>query len=77
MMKMQGSPDLASMGTPLALDDKICFATLGGEAVLTDLRGKRLWTYRLGDSSHATPVVASGLLVVGCDDGKLYAFRKK
>jgi len=76
MVKMQGSPELAAMATPLALGDKLCFATLTGKVFLTDLDGKHLWNYRLGGPSHSPPVAAGGLLVVGCDDGNLYAFRE-
>ena len=72
---MQGSPELASMAAPLALGDKLCLATLHGEVILTDLDGRRLWNYALGGPSHAPPAAATGLLVVGCDDGTLYAFR--
>ena len=75
MVVMQGSPELASMATPLSLGDKLCFATLHGQVVLTTLDGRPLWSYELGGSSHAPPVTAGGLLVVGCDDGYVYAFR--
>jgi len=73
---LEGAPELASMAAPLALGDKLCFATLLGKVVLTKLDGTRLWSYDLGSPCHATPVAADGLLVVGCDDGNLYAFRE-
>ena len=76
MVAMRGSPELASMATPLALSDKLCFSTLQGKVMLTDLDGSLLWSYELGGPSHAAPAAASGLLVVGCDDGALYAFRE-
>jgi outer membrane protein assembly factor BamB len=77
MTKMQGSPELASMATPLTLGDKLCFSTMAGEVVLTDFDGKRLWNYKLGgNAGHSAPVAAAGLLVVGCDDGRLYAFKE-
>lgn len=77
MTKMQGSPELASMATPLTLGDKLCFSTMAGEVVLTDVDGKRLWNYKLGgNAGHSAPVAAAGLLVVGCDDGHLYAFKE-
>ncbi len=72
----EGAVELESMATPLTLGDKLCFATLGGKVILTDLDGKRLWNYNLGSPSHAPPAAAGGLLVVGCDDGSLYAFRE-
>lgn len=74
---MKGAPDLESMAAPLTLGDKLCFATLAGEVVLTDLNGVQVWKHRLGGPSHAPPIAAGGLLVVGCDDGNLYAFRER
>lgn len=73
---LQGGRELASMASPLVLGDKLCFATLRGEVTLTALDGKRLWTRGLPRSCHAPPAAAGGLLVVGCDDGYLYAFRE-
>ncbi|NQT12345.1 MAG: PQQ-binding-like beta-propeller repeat protein, partial [Planctomycetes bacterium] len=73
---LEGAPELVSMGAPLALGDKLCFATLEGKVVLTKLDGTRLWEYELGGPSHASPVAAGGVLVVGCDDGNVYAFRE-
>ena len=74
---LEGAAALESMATPLALGDKLCFATLEGKIMLTDLAGKPLWNYNLGSPSHTPPVAAGGLLIVGCDDGKLYAFREE
>ena len=68
---------LASMGTPLVAGDQVCFAAVTGNVYLTDADGKERWTFQLGGSCHATPVAADGYLVVGCDDGNLYAFRSK
>ena len=73
---LEGAPELASMPAPLALGDKLCFATLEGKVILTRLDGTRLWDYELGGPCHAPAAAADGLLVVGCDDGNLYAFRE-
>lgn len=70
-------PKLAAMGTPLVIGDHVCFATVSGKVVLTEPDGKELWSAQLGGTCHATPVAADGYLVVGCDDGHLYAFRAK
>lgn len=69
-------PRLAAMGTPLVAGEQICFASGSGDVFLTDATGKIAWTQRLGDTCHATPIAADGHLIVGCDDGKLYAFRE-
>jgi outer membrane protein assembly factor BamB len=74
---LEGAPELASMAAPLALGDKLCFGTLHGEVVLTGLDGTRLWKCGLGAPCHAPPAAADGLLVVGCDDGNVYAFREQ
>jgi outer membrane protein assembly factor BamB len=77
MAQMRANPELISMAAPLALGDKLCFSSLLGEVILTDLDGALLWSYELGGPSHAPPVAVNGLLVVGCDDGRLYAFRER
>jgi outer membrane protein assembly factor BamB len=69
--------NLSAMGAPLGLGDKVCFATIAGEVILTALNGKTLWSAKLGGTCHAPPVAADGTLVVGCDDGNVYAFREK
>jgi len=74
---LEGAPELAAMAAPLALGDKLCFATLEAGVVLTKLDGTRLWNYELGGPSHSSPAAADGLLVVGSDDGNLYAFCEK
>jgi outer membrane protein assembly factor BamB len=70
-------PELASMGTPLVVGDQVCFATVSGKVVLAESDGKERWKYQLGGTCHATPIAADGYLLVGCDDGHLYAFRQK
>lgn len=72
-----GWPQLAAMGTPLVVGDFLCFAAVSGQVFLTEPDGKVRWKYQLDGTCHATPVAADGFLVVGCDDGYLYAFRPK
>lgn len=74
---IKGSPDLAGMGTPLAIGETLCFVSAAGKVAITDLDGTKRWTFQLGGTSHASPVAADGVLIVGCDDGHLYAFREK
>ena len=73
---LKEAAELESMATPLVLGDDLCIATLEGKVVLSDFDGKLLWNYELGGPSHASPTAADGLLIVGCDDGNLYAFRE-
>jgi hypothetical protein len=85
--KISGWPRLASMGAPLVVGDLICFASVKGEVILirpdlatiTDryLRHETIWSAQLGAACHSSPIAADGHLLVGCDDGRLYAFRAK
>ncbi len=74
---LKGWPRLASMGAPLVLGDTVCFATRKGELIITKPDGTQLWKTKLGRFCHSPPTAAGGLLVVGSDDGKVYAFRGK
>lgn len=65
------------MGAPLVLGDKVCFATREGKVAIVEPDGTPLWSSLLGGTCHSSPVAAAGLLVVGCDDGHVYAFRPK
>ncbi len=70
-------PKPAALGSPLVIGDHVCFATVSGKLCLTEPDGKERWSYPLGGTCHATPVTADNHLLVGCDDGYLYAFRAK
>lgn len=72
---LPGAPDRASMVAPVVLGETVCFAGRTGKLALTDLAGKSLWSTALGGACHSPPAIAAGLLVVGCDDGQVYAFR--
>ena len=74
---LMGYPQLAAMGTPLVAGDYLSFAATTGKVYLTESDGKVHWTFQLGGTCHASPVAADGFLIVGCDDGFLYAFREK
>jgi len=73
---LKGSLSLASMVTPLVLGDTVCFAVRTGKVVITEPNGEPLWSHTLGGTCHSPPVAGEGLLVVGCDDGFLYAFKE-
>ncbi len=36
--------------------------------------GAEAWAYELGAAVKSSPVIVGGKLVVGCDDGSVYAF---
>lgn len=83
--RIAGWPSLASMGTPVVTGDLVTFATVKGRLVVIRpepasisgklLKHKVVWSAQLGGTCHSSPIVADGHIVVGCDDGKLYAFR--
>jgi outer membrane protein assembly factor BamB len=36
--------------------------------------GKQIWSYEIGQPIVSSPAVAQGVVVIGCDDGTVYAF---
>ncbi|MGE3803225.1 MAG: PQQ-binding-like beta-propeller repeat protein [Gemmataceae bacterium] len=79
-------PRLASMGTPVVAGDLLCFASTRGELLIVkpDLAtlsartpgNQILWRGKLDSTCHSSPIVVDGYLLVGCDDGLLYAFKR-
>ena len=47
----------------------------GGVHVLDRATGRRLWSYATGGPILSSPVVADGVIMVGSDDGGVYALR--
>jgi outer membrane protein assembly factor BamB len=42
---------------------------------MIDLKdGTELWSYEIGESIQSSPAVADGMVIIGCDDGNVYAF---
>jgi len=39
--------------------------------------GRLVWSYDLGQAVTSSAAVGAGLVIVGCDDGYLYAFEAK
>ena len=37
--------------------------------------GEKLWSYFIGQRIVASPAVANGRIVIGCEDGTVYAFK--
>jgi outer membrane protein assembly factor BamB len=65
------------MVAPLVLGELLCIAGRNGQLSVVELDGTVKWKHSLPAGCHSPPVAADGLLVVGCDDGKFYAFREK
>jgi outer membrane protein assembly factor BamB len=36
--------------------------------------GKELWSYEIGKPLTASPAVANGMIIIGSEDGSVYAF---
>jgi eukaryotic-like serine/threonine-protein kinase len=49
-----------------------------GRLYMVDLGdGSEIWRYEIGESLTASPAVAGGRIVIGSEDGKVYAFGAK
>jgi outer membrane protein assembly factor BamB len=61
--------------SPVIVGDLVVAATMDGRLVLLGLvDGRERWTYEIGGAIAGSPAVAGGLVIVGSDDGSLYAF---
>jgi outer membrane protein assembly factor BamB len=67
---LKGAPDLAAMGTPLSLGDKLCFASTAGKVFIVEADGTKRWSFQLGGTCHATPVAADGKIYFLNEDGE-------
>jgi len=55
----------------------VCGSGDGRLYLLSLATGTKLWSYDLGKPLTASPAVANGLVVIGCEDGGVYAFGPK
>ncbi len=39
--------------------------------------GKEVWNYEIGDAITASPAIANGVIVIGSEDGNVYAFGSR
>jgi outer membrane protein assembly factor BamB len=64
--------------SPMIYADKVLVATLRGDLLLLDLdSGKILTEFELGSAIAGNPVVCSGNIIVGAQDGNVYCIGKK
>jgi outer membrane protein assembly factor BamB len=62
-------------GSPVICGDKVVFGSVDGTLSVVRLAdGGSVWTYDIGQSLFSSPAVADGLILIGCNDGRLYAF---
>ena len=63
-------------GGAVVCGDRVVFASGDGRLYLLELAtGRKLWAYDLGSAVATSPAVADGWVIVGTDDGTVYAFR--
>ena len=57
----------------------VCLPTIGGTGIgmvkLAD--GKEIWNYEIGQPLTSSPAVIDGTVVIGSQDGNVYAFGAK
>ena len=62
-------------GSPVIAGDRAVFGSAGGVLSIIDLKdGATVWQYNIGATS-VSPALTDTLLVVGSDDGNVYAFK--
>jgi len=55
--------------------DRVVVGSDDGRVYMVSLNdGKELWSYDIGQAVDSSPAIAEGKLVIGCDDGSVYAF---
>ena len=69
--------DLVIYGTPVVARDTIFFASYHGFLYSLSLDGEELWDTRVGDGDHVVGGVAvvDNLVLVGSNDGNVYAYE--
>ena len=60
------------------VDDRVVFTSEDGRVRILSLAdGEEIWSYDVGKPISASPAVASGHVVIGVSDGRVYAFGPK
>ena len=63
--------------SPVVSGDKIVVGSSDGRLYIVSLNaGKELWSYEIGESIIASPAVIDQWVVIGAEDGFVYAFGK-
>ncbi|MHC4916178.1 MAG: outer membrane protein assembly factor BamB family protein, partial [Planctomycetota bacterium] len=77
-IKFRSTPQAASpAASPVPLGDRLVFTAMNGQVSLSKPDGSIMWTGELGASTHASPGVGCGMIVIGDDRGTVHCFREK
>ena len=61
--------------SPVIVGDRVVFGASSGEITILDVAtGEMRWQFETGSSVVASPAIAEGRLVIGTEDGQMYAF---
>ncbi|MHC4883506.1 MAG: outer membrane protein assembly factor BamB family protein [Planctomycetota bacterium] len=64
--------------SPVVCGNRVVAATKAGRLILINRStGAKVWSYEIGEAIVSSPAVCRGVILIGCDDGSLYAFGKK
>ena len=58
--------------------DKVLVGSAHGRLYMVSLdQGEEIWSFEIGESIISSPAVVNGLVIVGSEDGNVYAFGTK
>jgi outer membrane protein assembly factor BamB len=61
--------------SPVIAGDKVVIPSGDGRVYMLDFKnGSKQWSYDVGSAIYSTPAVVKGMIVVGAQDGRIYAF---
>ena len=61
--------------SPVIVGDRVVFGGSSGEISILDvINGGIVWQFNTASSIVASPAIAQGKLVIGTEDGQMYAF---
>ena len=59
----------------MIVDNKVIFGSADGRLYILNLsNGSEIWSYEIGAAILGCPAVTAGMIIVGADDGRVYAF---
>jgi len=55
--------------------DKVVVGSEDGRLYMVSLfDGTEVWSYEIGQPITSSPAIADGMIIIGCDNGYVYAF---